>query len=175
MYDFPKRPTDKFFSRRGCPLITQNIIGDYPLISVERYLKWYELYLINPDGKVILIPSDMDDSPLTWKQVDKICDFYGLTCDHSFYPCSVVDIADYMGAKIELQVYDAICRRYLQDIDGLSNVFTQEFFTEINSHTYFNAHLQRDPIPMTKVSVNMFPTDKKLKQVLGPDDIQLIN
>lgn len=176
---FYVRQNDIFFSKRNCPLITQNLFGVNKLITVERYCKWYSLYLIDPmahteRNEPIVIPIP-DDKILTWKTVDAVCPFYGLTADHSFYPVDVVDIAIHLGAKMELQVYDAICRRFLQDVHETDNCFTKEFFMQVNSRRAFNRNPEVMDDLMYGVDYGAFPVDDKLKKVILDDDQQLIN
>ena len=180
--DFWVRPNDIFFSDRDCPLVTQNLFGGTKLITVERYLKWYNLFLLDPDAKqlrdesiVKIIPSDKEGSILTWKQADEICPFYGLQGSHVFYPVDVVNVAIYLGAKLELQVYDAICRRFLQDDTGTENIFTEEFFKEVNTRRMFIKHPNEMVDLLYGVDYNVFPTDVNLKKVLLDDDALLIN
>jgi len=41
-----------YFSNRNLPLIYYGEPSEKPVITVENYLKWYDLYLVLPTGSV---------------------------------------------------------------------------------------------------------------------------
>ena len=121
------RPSDKWFSDRGIPLITQPLglpKMSETIISVERYEKWYSIYAADPTSSLPAVTVFYDTYPTYMEYCDE------MWRDHCIVPSIFVSFVKSIGAKIDLQTYDAVCRRYLQDWCGRSAVFTKEFADE---------------------------------------------
>lgn len=154
------RPNDRWFSDRGIPLITQPL--NLPLItdsviSVERYEKWYCLYAVHPGSAEIIQAEEV--TPKNFPTYDP----NDMWRDHTIVPAEFVMFVKSAGAKIDLQTYDAICRRYIQDWYEHHTVFTREFCLDIavggiNGNCF-------DP--------DNYPTEDDLQSVLVRHDINL--
>ncbi|WCS68110.1 hypothetical protein Goe26_01980 [Bacillus phage vB_BsuM-Goe26] len=91
--------TPKYVSEDGVPLLSQ-YTRDVPVLTVQDYEKWYNLYLIMPDGEVktvdweqkelregwrdhCIIPYNMHKLALTngwylgWEVMDRVYEMYG--------------------------------------------------------------------------------------------------
>ncbi|MCM1223249.1 MAG: hypothetical protein NC548_53235 [Lachnospiraceae bacterium] len=132
----------RFVVRKDEPLITQRVDPKYSLVTAPRYEKWYELYLITPDGSF---------REIEWKEYPKELDMW---YDHCPIPADVVEFCNRNGYKMELQVFDAICRRYLADWVETGIPFTREFETQ-------------------NINTEVFPTLEDLQAVLIEEDLTL--
>jgi hypothetical protein len=85
-----------YMSERGHPLVYHGSPGKVPILTVENYLKWYSLYLVNPDGSV--------------EPVDFPEDGY---CDHVPYPAAVEEMAADRGWVGCYESLEMIVGRYV--------------------------------------------------------------
>jgi len=132
----------KFVVRGDEPLMTQRVDPKYSLLTVSRYEKWYEMYLVTPDGLF---------RQIEWNEYPTDLDMWH---DHCPIPVEVVDFCKRNGYKMELQVYDTICRRYLADWLETGIPFTTEF-------------------EMGNIHTDIFPSLEDLQAVLIEEDLIL--
>ena len=101
-----------YFSDRGIPLVFNRVLDSTgtPVLTVENYLKWYTLYLINPDASVV-----------------SICFPDNGYCDHVPYPSAVEILAEENGWYLCEESMAMIVGRYymefknhsIEDMNGL--------------------------------------------------------
>jgi hypothetical protein len=87
-----------FQSPRGIPLVAQ-APGRIGVLTVENYLKWYTLYLIQPDGSVEPVPFPEE----------------GHT-DHVPHPDAVAALAEEKGWIVCSESMEMIIGRYMQEV-----------------------------------------------------------
>jgi len=159
------RPSDRWFSDRGIPLITQPLglpKMTEQILSLERYTKWYDIYIANP--------VTLEVKELNVKNEPRFAEFArdnDIWFDHTIIPVSFVKLAKVCGYKIDLQTYDAVCRRYIQDWVSRSTVFTKEFCDEIDWE-YTKNGIGRS------FSSRDYPEFEDLQSVLVDHDIELL-
>jgi len=80
------------FSERGLPLIYTGPIVDYPVLTAELHVKWYNLYLMNPNGTIETIDPSLEDREVeyvdnVWDPLSlrKWCDKNNIEIDELFY------------------------------------------------------------------------------------------
>lgn len=157
------RPSDKWFSERGIPLITQPLglpKMTEKIISVERYEKWYDIYVADP---TTALPAAV--------VTREIFPEYGISAndmwrDHCLVPDEFIQFVKAIGAKVDLQTYDAICRRYIQDWVSRNAVFTREFCEEMMDW-------KQGTIRENCFDVLDYPTTEDLHSVLVEHDLLL--
>jgi hypothetical protein len=92
------------FSERGHALVWAKTPLDIPILTVENYLKWYELYLIQPDGSITTIPFEelepyeKDDGPVMG--------------DHVFNPRVVQRMAHAQDYHLDTQAFEMLIGRW---------------------------------------------------------------
>lgn len=103
-----------YYSDRGIPLVYNNAPDKQPVLTVENYLKWYSLFLVNPDGSVEVLPYDRyrhlegsDGLPFLWG-------------DHVVYPPAYERICDELDLIFDGNSADIIAGRWINDVlDGV--------------------------------------------------------
>jgi hypothetical protein len=99
----------KYFSERGFPLITQDIIDSnnepQSMLTVENYDKWYTMHIIHSDGRVQSIYNNILDAlnDLTW-------------IDHAVVPYMFHKIADDLGLVYDNRTFAMVCERFVEDV-----------------------------------------------------------
>jgi len=85
----------------------------HPLIVVELYMKWYTLFIINPDGSVeALCYPDFEEAPNLPK---------GISCyhDHVPNPVAVQAYADWKEMEICSEALELMIGRWVTDVKGI--------------------------------------------------------
>lgn len=94
-------------SDRNIPLICQDTDMTVPVITVENYIKWYDIYVIQPGGIVFALPWDIinqitqDHPNETW------------TGDHVFRPLLLEKIAEKLGGVVDPVSMEVVIGRWL--------------------------------------------------------------
>lgn len=96
----------KYYSPRGMELIVE-CIADRPVLTVELYMKWYDLFIVHPNGQV---SSAFECAGHKWDEAeDYVISQYkeSAVCDHAFNPKFFVRLAetldiDYCDLALEL-------------------------------------------------------------------------
>ncbi|WP_227493032.1 hypothetical protein [Bacillus paranthracis] len=83
-------------SNRGIQLVTQT--HEKRMLTVEDYCKWYDLFLIEPDGTV---------QTVEWNQ-----HFDRGWRDHCIVPQSFKDMAKELGAAYDEDTWKKVCAMY---------------------------------------------------------------
>ena len=160
---FEERYTDIWYSDRHCPLVTQPHVAlglMTPLITVERYCKWYDLYYIES--------CQAKTTPVRLSVVRSLPPFDDWV-DHSPKPKELVQYCIKNGLKMELQVYYAIATRWSNDIAESGMLYTSDFGVGTDDDT-----CKRDCLKC--YNPEDYPTKEELEQVLfDPGEVSLIN
>ncbi len=105
-----------FYSERGIPLIhyrdhAESFSHVHSTLTVENYCKWYELYWINPDGKV-------EKVDCSW--YEEFRTFTGKTAwaDHVPNPEMLDFSADSVGASVCPESREMVIGRWETEING---------------------------------------------------------
>ena len=99
-----------YFSPRGIPLIYCGPPQQKPVLTCENYMKWYDLFLVMPDGSVTALPHKVS------LDIVEKSNGYGLLCDHCVYPGLIPMVADLAGASVDGNSFDMIVGRWENDI-----------------------------------------------------------
>ena len=95
-------------STRGIPLICQDTDSDKVVITLENYLKWYEIYAVYPDNSVVTVPGNV---------IDDICAKSSITLvsDHCFHPYLLKLVAEYYRGEVDSVSLEVAAGRWLLD------------------------------------------------------------
>jgi hypothetical protein len=86
-----------YYSERNMPLVFNGDASKFSgIITIENYLKWYNLYIVRPDGSVEKLQSD---NTIAW-------------LGHVPCPSDIVEFADRHGLDIDHQSMEMIVGRY---------------------------------------------------------------
>ena len=101
--------TKLYSSERDIPLVCMDYEITQPTITVENYIKWYDLYLIDTDGKVATIPYEL---------MEEISNEFNILFmgDHIFNPEAVIRLVDKHGWVIDDVSYEVIIGRWEQEM-----------------------------------------------------------
>ena len=91
-------------SERGIKLVTQE--PKCLMLTVEDYMKWYNLYIINEKGEVTVVDSEN-------KKVYEILSDNWF--DHCITPIGFIAIAKELGAKVDKQSYKEVINRFIEN------------------------------------------------------------
>ena len=95
-----------FKSERGIPLICQGKDNNKPVVTVENYCKWYQIFVIYPDSTVV--PADWP----TLNKINKSSDKH-LIGDHIFHPELLEKFADHIGGYVHDVSLEAVTGRWM--------------------------------------------------------------
>ena len=99
-----------YLSNRGMPLVFNRKLDEshtLPTLTVENYMKWYDLYLVMPDGTVKAL--DLEE-------------YLGLGFDmgdHCWKPAHVARYAAMKGYDICSNSFEMLIGRWRQDHEGV--------------------------------------------------------
>jgi hypothetical protein len=98
-------------SNRGLPLVYSGMPCDVPVITVENYMKWYELHLVNPDYSVTVF----DHIAYHYHELSR--EFSGVTLvgDHMWNPSYVMELAIRTGYILCNESIEMITGRWVRD------------------------------------------------------------
>jgi hypothetical protein len=176
------RKHDIWFSSRGIPLITQPL--SLPriregsrgyMITVERYLKWYDLYVIDPSTRhapaklLDFLTKDVsissEDKEARRAQFDSAMDTFATS--HIIHPRRVCEWMNECHFTMDLQTYEAICIRYMQDYLEFDVVFTDEWASNFSKFSR-NGKLE-------STMRGGFPPEELLRKVILDEDQILLD
>ena len=98
-------------SSRGIPLVYSGMPCDRPVITVENYLKWYALYLVNPDYSVTVF----DHYEQFYVQIDKEFMRTTLVGDHCWNPSYILELEKRTGYILCNESVAMITGRWIRD------------------------------------------------------------
>lgn len=101
-----------FYSERGMPLVYWVKRPEYcytvPVLTVENYCKWYNLYLVMPNGRV---------QQINFTQLDDVCTTAESPwCDHVPNPVVVERLAEASGWHLCSESIDMIRGRWAAEV-----------------------------------------------------------
>lgn len=97
-----------YYSDRGHPLIFEGKT-DCPVLTVEDYCKWYNLYVVYPNGTTHKVLYD------SYKSVQED---ESLWADHCFNPKYFLKVANHLGYLMCGNSYREVLQRYRTEILG---------------------------------------------------------
>lgn len=100
--------TPKYVSTRNIPLIFQGEPGSDPIITMENYSKWYDIYAVFPDGSVKTITlNELDIETLMTES-----DGASSVLDHAYHPMLIQRIAKELCYVIDTVSFEVIVGRW---------------------------------------------------------------
>lgn len=99
-----KQPVQIFRSDRGIPLLCQEVF-DTPTITLENYEKWYNIFVIQPDGTVEIVSPGL---------IDELNDGT-LWVDHTFHPKLLLLIAKHYGGSVPPTTLEMAAGRWVME------------------------------------------------------------
>jgi hypothetical protein len=110
-----RRHIQLYYSHRGIPLVfyddrTDNIRRDDSVLTVENYLKWYNLYVVHPNGTVQEVPFPSSDKYAKFGP-----EYATAYCDHVPNPRVVSLFAEETGYRMCEQALEIIIGRWEQE------------------------------------------------------------
>lgn len=88
-------------------LANQQELRQMPVLTVENYCKWYELFVVNVDGSIKSIDfGQLDDGEGT------------PYCDHAPNPVKVMYLAKRLGLHLDEQAFEMIIGRWEMEYHG---------------------------------------------------------
>lgn len=100
--------TAKYLSNRKFPLIFQGELGSDPIITMENYCKWYDIYVVFPDGSVKTI--DLNKLDIETLGMEK--DGASSILDHAFHPMLIQRVAQELCYVIDPVSFETIIGRW---------------------------------------------------------------
>lgn len=93
-----------YVSERGHPLVYAGEPSDRPVLTVENYCKWYNLYAVDTDGTVIAVETDRTPGfESSWR-------------DHVPHPAACEAFAKTNGWEWDENSLDMIYGRYAREV-----------------------------------------------------------
>lgn len=99
-----KQPIQVFRSDRGMPLLCQEVY-DTPTITLENYEKWYNIFVIQPDGTVEIVNPGL---------IDELNDGT-LWVDHTFHPKLLLLIAKHYKGHVPATTLELAAGRWVME------------------------------------------------------------
>ena len=101
--------TKPLVSDRGIELFCDGV-ADLPVLTVENYLKWYDLYVIHPDCRVAKFEDTLDSEGAFISEYNESA--YG---DHVFNPRFYLFLANRYGMDFSSSALEVLVGRWLLD------------------------------------------------------------
>ena len=95
-----------YVSDRKLPLICQTLNTKFPTVTVENYCKWYNVFVINPDG--VVVTADWEVLNMLEYKSGKC-----LIGDHVYHPDLLVQYADYIGGYVDDVSLETVAGRWM--------------------------------------------------------------
>lgn len=94
-------------SKRNIPLIYQRN-STVPIITVENYEKWYDIYIVFPDGEVQTIPMEILEDIIAASKIH----VFG---DHIYHPIVLHKIAEIYCAEVDYVSENCVTGRWISE------------------------------------------------------------
>lgn len=101
-----------YYTDRRQPLVFHGIPEEVPVITVENYIKWYEPWLVLPDGSI---------RKVTFEEMEPhavALDTFAMG-DHVFNPAVIARMAQENGWLVDTNAMDMIVGRWIQEHQGV--------------------------------------------------------
>lgn len=105
----PSKSTSKYhiyFSERNFPLLYVGEPLDVPVITLENYTKWYEIYMVTSNGQVKKVPIS-----IVQEVMEKYTD--ALWHDHHIHPRLLYRIAALIGGCVDERAIEVAAGRWM--------------------------------------------------------------
>lgn len=102
-----------FLTERNEPLITTEV-QDKPVITLENYTKWYDIYQLMPCGKVIKVPV-MEILKVEKTMANNHIPF---RVDHVWHPSILPLLAKQMDCYYDEQAHEVLVGRWVMEVKG---------------------------------------------------------
>lgn len=93
-----------YLSNRGIPLLYVGKPCDIPIVTLENYTKWYEVYLVMPDGSVQVAEG-------TLALLDKFEDAHWV--DHHYHPRFLYRLAQVLNGTVDERAVEVAAGRWM--------------------------------------------------------------
>lgn len=110
-----------YLSQRGKPLLYVDPPPGFVVLTAENYDKWYELYVIQPDGTVAAV--DVKDLETVMDQHPE-----ALWVDHLYHPRLIYWLAQHLGAEVDERLIEVAIGRWVSESG--SRQFPSELFSD---------------------------------------------
>jgi hypothetical protein len=99
----------EYLSKRGLPLMVR-YLPKVPTITVEDYGKWYDLYLVLPDGTARVYE---------FHEYEKHANSFGGTSwsDHVVNPAFVQYLSEWTGYEVDNRSFEVIVGRWVRQVE----------------------------------------------------------
>lgn len=105
----PHASNRTYLSPRGHLLLYVGEPIDKPIITLENYTKWYEIYLIKPEGAVEKVDNDIVLAVLGEHRDAQIC-------DHVFHPRLLYRVAQELEGELEERAAEVAAGRWMLEV-----------------------------------------------------------
>ncbi len=95
----------RLVSDRGIELIEQRVL-DVPLVTVENYEKWYNIFIIQPSGEVEKVTTSLIDDLNRKSNIQ-------LWIDHEYHPKLLQLIAEHVGGEVPSTTLEIVAGRWV--------------------------------------------------------------
>lgn len=100
-----------YYSDRGIPLLYVGKTFDKPMITLENYDKWYNIFLVMPDGSVKIV--DTRDIEIVNDKND-----FQLWIDHLYHPRLLYLLAKHLDAYTDIRSLEVAAGRWMTEYVG---------------------------------------------------------
>jgi hypothetical protein len=103
-------------SNRGMRLFLNQDWVHYggPIVTVEDYIKWYDVYVIQPDGSIVVASEAYSE---IWDSMERRMkkSFFG---DHCWHPGGIELFAELIGGVVDPDALGALTVRWITECQG---------------------------------------------------------
>lgn len=99
-----KTETRLYYSDRQIPLVYYGDPPREPILTVENYMKWYDIHVVRPDGGVSVVDHDLIAE--AW-------------CDHNFKPWICHQLAHELGYEWHDESLEMVIGRYVTECEEI--------------------------------------------------------
>jgi len=109
-----------YFSKRNIPLLYIGKPVDKPIITLENYTKWYNVYAVMPDGSVSVVDAaDVIEVASQYRSKENP----GLLIDHLYHPLLLEKLAEKLGMELDERAQEVAAGRWHYESDiQLNNI-----------------------------------------------------
>jgi hypothetical protein len=87
-----------------------------PIVTVEDYLKWYNVFVIQPDGSIVVASEAYSDLWYSMEgRMPSAKSFYG---DHCWHPGGIEMFAELIGGVVDPDALGALTVRWIRECQG---------------------------------------------------------
>lgn len=103
-----------YLSKRNIPLLYIGEPVSVPVLTLENYTKWYNIYLVMPDGAVDTVNSDVIlDIVSQYQSREYPC----LWVDHLYHPFLLEKLAEKLNAELDERAQEVAAGRWYFESD----------------------------------------------------------